>query len=153
MDHAGGHDLDPAGVFAEGTTFLLANSAGNESLDTGFDEGEIGGVEADFDTFPVEAAQDKLHGTKKVSHVDVFVDQKTVDLPKFEAVGGVNVVDTVAFARHDATHRRFGFFENFDLHTGNLSLQNEFAGRRFSIPGVEIEGDLSVAGRGVFGHV
>ena len=85
--------------------------------------------------------------------MNVFVDNKSIYLPEFKAVGGIDVINPIDLARHDDANRGLGFFQNFDLHAGDLRLEDPLPWLSFGMAGIQVESGLRVSRRGVGGHV
>ncbi len=144
VDHAGAEDFDPTGLFAEPTTFLSAEDAGDIDFDAGFGEGEEAGAEADFGVFSEEGLGEEFEDSAQVGEVESFFDVESLDLMEHGAVCDV-VVASVDGAWCDDSDGGLVTEHGADLYRACVGAQE---GAVF-----EHEGVLHVAGGVVSGEV
>ena len=117
VDHAGAHDLQPAGVLARAAAGAAAQAAVHIHLDAGLGEREEVRAHADAAVGAEELAREVSHGALQVGQGDALVDDEALDLVEHGRVRGVRVaavhlagaqhVDGRPLRLHDAhLHRR-----------------------------------------------
>ena len=91
VDHAGAHDLEPAGVLAGAAALAAAQLAAHVDLDARLGEREEVRPHADGAVGAEELAREVVHRALEVGQRDALVDDEALDLVEHRRVRGVGV--------------------------------------------------------------
>src|SRR6516165_5435312 len=80
MHHAGAHDFQPAGPFAQAATFPAANDAVHVHFDGWFGEGKITGTDAHLPLFAEHAVSEGDDGSFQIGHGHALADGQALYL-------------------------------------------------------------------------
>src|SRR5665647_549429 len=91
VDHAGAHDLEPAGVLAGAAALAAAELAAHVDLDARLGEREEVRAHTDGALAAEELLREVVHGTLEIGERDALVDDEALDLVEHRRVRGVGV--------------------------------------------------------------
>ena len=126
VDHAGAHDLQPAGVLARAAALAAAELAVDVDLDAGLGEREEVRPDADAAVRPEELAREVSQGALEVGQRDALVDDQALDLVEHGRVRGVRVAPVHLAEAHDV-HRRLLLLHDAHLHGRGVRAQQHAA--------------------------